>query len=80
MCVCVSQGVSQLPLVVAQFALNGSFLGLHNISDQLLICRDLPPRYRDAWRVGVQYEIDCLVGVASLSPASSDPTFYDLCE
>jgi hypothetical protein len=72
-----SQGVSRLPLMVAMFALNGSFLGLHDVSQQLLICRDLPPRYQDAWKVGVQYEVDCLVGVASLS--SSHLTFLDLC-
>jgi meckelin len=71
-----SQGVSRLPLMVAMFALNGSFLGLHDVSQQLLICRDLPPRYQDAWKVGVQYEVDCLVGVASLS--SSHLTFLDL--
>ena len=73
------QGPHTLPLVVASFSLNGSFLGLHNVSDQLMICRDLPPRYQAAWRVGVQYKVDCLVGVASLSKASSDPIFYDLC-
>lgn len=63
--------------MVATFALNGSFLGLHDITQQLLICRDLPPRYQDAWKVGVQYEVDCLVGVASL--ITSDPSFMDLC-
>lgn len=66
-----------LPLVVATFAFNGTFLGLHNVSDQLLICKELPPRFEAAWNVGVQYEVYCYVGVASLT--SSDPIFYDLC-
>lgn len=68
-----------LSLVTASYAINGEFLGLHNVSDQLLICRDLPPRYNAAWQVGVQYEVDCLVDVASLSQTSSEPIFYDLC-
>lgn len=46
------------------------------MSEQLLICRDLPPRYNAAWKVGVQYEVNCLVNVASLS---QEPIFYDLC-
>ena len=73
------QGPHRLPLVLAPYSLHGAFLGLHNLTDEILVCRDLPPRYEAAWRVGVRYEVECSVGVASLSEDSQEPIFYDLC-
>lgn len=50
-----------LPLVLASFSLNGTFLGLDDgedeLSQQILLCRDRPSRQQEAWRVGVQYRI-----------------------
>lgn len=53
----ILQGVSTLPLVAASYSLNGSFIGLEDVSDQILLCRDPQPRGGAVWRVGVQYNI-----------------------
>ena len=53
------QGTATLPLVLASFSLNGTFLGLEEgvdlLSQRILLCRDNPSRHQAAWRVGVQY-------------------------
>ena len=53
------QGASTLPLVLASFSLNGTFLRLEEeLTQQILLCKDRPSRARSAWRVGVQYYIE----------------------
>jgi len=50
--------MSTLPLVVASFSLNGTFLALQDwSSQQILLCKDLPSQGAAAVRVGVEYHI-----------------------
>ena len=50
------QGSPTLPLVAVSFALNGTLLGVQNISNQILLCQDRPSHTQAAWRVGVAYQ------------------------
>ena len=52
------QGSPTLPLVAVSFALNGTLLGVQNISNQILLCQDRPSHTQAAWRVGVAYQIE----------------------
>ena len=53
------KGTATLPLVLASFSLNGTFLGLdEEETEKIIICRDRPSRSHAAWRIGVQYQIE----------------------
>lgn len=59
-----------LPLVLASFSLNGTFLGLEEeLTQQILLCKDRPSRAGTAWRVGVYYiiRVRCKVQLLILS-------------
>jgi len=73
-----AEGSLTLPLVVVSFALNGTFLGVHNISDQILLCQDRPSHTQTAWRVGVTYQTECALSLSELSTWSNFPVFYDI--
>ena len=46
-----------LPLVVASFSLNGTFLGLTDVDNEIVLCGERPSRLQSAWRVGILYQI-----------------------
>ena len=68
-----------LPLVVAGFSLNGTFLGLTDVDNEIVLCGEHPSRLQSAWRVGVLYQIACTLSVTQLASRFADPVFYDLC-
>lgn len=50
---------TNLPLVILMYSLDGSYLGLKNLTDDILLCKDLPSRTSSAWSVGTIYSIEC---------------------
>ena len=43
---------------MASYSLNGTFLGLTDVRDQIVLCGERPSRLQAAWRVGVDYQIE----------------------
>eukprot|EP00731_Ephydatia_muelleri_P007668 Em0004g6a len=48
-----------LPLVVVLYSLDGLYLGIKNLTDDILLCKDLSSRASSAWSVGTIYSIEC---------------------
>ncbi|RKO82975.1 Meckelin, partial [Blyttiomyces helicus] len=70
-------GVSSLPFVLATYALNGTFLGLQNVSAQLQFCPPTPQS--SGWLLpGYSYAEQCTVQLFGLASDSLDTVFYDL--
>ena len=67
-----------LPLVVVSFALNGSLLGVQNISNEILLCQDRPSHIQAAWRVGVAYQIEVRIDQNSCIPESQQALLFPL--
>ncbi|XP_064401551.1 meckelin-like [Halichondria panicea] len=74
-----AEGVSNLPLWAGSYSLNGTLLGLEELTQQILLCTEPQPRASALWRVGVVYQISCTVSAeALLRKGSNAPVFYEL--
>ncbi|CAD7702541.1 unnamed protein product [Ostreobium quekettii] len=76
-----SGSVSLLPFILSAYALNGSWLGYQNLTDQFQICGAWK-RHSTSWRrFGHNYINDCtlpLAEVGALIEAHGPPVFYEL--
>ncbi|XP_065896707.1 meckelin-like isoform X2 [Dysidea avara] len=73
-----ADGSTHLPLVTAMYSLDGSFITLRDVTDDIIICKDRPSRQQSTFRVGVAYHIECGVAIDKLEYSIEDPVFFDL--
>ncbi|KAJ3154854.1 Meckelin [Geranomyces michiganensis] len=73
-------GVSKLPLVVAAYSLNGTFLGLQEVAAQLQNCAPNPIDHLTSWlSIANEYDTSCAVNLVTLLDNKPPIIFYDLC-
>ncbi|KAI8908826.1 Meckelin [Powellomyces hirtus] len=71
--------VSSLPLVLATYSLNGTFIGLQEVATQLQKCASDPIDQLGVWRnIGHDYDTSCSVNLASLVSKYPSTVFYDM--
>ncbi|KAJ3285757.1 Meckelin [Borealophlyctis nickersoniae] len=72
-------GTNTIPLVLASYALNGTFLGLQNLTTQLQLCTSGPvPEMTDWLQMGHDYEQQCTLNLFKYLNMSTTTIFYDL--
>jgi meckelin len=71
-----SQGTHGLNVVLASYALNGSFLGFQDGSEELMLCDDAYIRSLGYWPVGMTYQQQCNVRIDQLQTKGRTPMFY----
>ncbi|CAG9465619.1 unnamed protein product [Pedinophyceae sp. YPF-701] len=71
-----------LRLKAAAYALDGTYLGLEDVTDQLQVCGDVADKVSDWNRYGVHYNVECRVEVVQLlqrgTARGGGAVFYDL--
>ncbi|KAI8586236.1 Meckelin, partial [Geranomyces variabilis] len=73
------QGVSTLPLVLAAYSLNGTFLGLQEVAAQLQNCASSPIDQLTSWlSIAHDYDTSCAVNLSPLLDNSPPIVFYDI--
>lgn len=68
---------STLRFKLARYAVNGTFLGLDDLSSQLQLCTEHPDKAKSFARFGTYYENKCLIDLNTLLDAP-EPELYDL--
>ncbi|KAJ3164138.1 Meckelin [Geranomyces variabilis] len=72
-------GVSTLPLVLAAYSLNGTFLGLQEVAAQLQNCASSPIDQLTSWlSIAHDYDTSCAVNLSPLLDNSPPIVFYDI--
>eukprot|EP00003_Mantamonas_plastica_P003858 TRINITY_DN13032_c0_g2_i5.p1 TRINITY_DN13032_c0_g2~~TRINITY_DN13032_c0_g2_i5.p1 ORF type:complete len:838 (-),score=230.14 TRINITY_DN13032_c0_g2_i5:794-3010(-) len=69
---------AQLTFVLATYSLNGTFLGMNNLTSELQFCEGKATTLKNFLRFGFSYENECLFDVSSLIPKTNEMRFYDM--
>ncbi|KAJ3024018.1 Meckelin [Thoreauomyces humboldtii] len=77
--VSTSQGATTLPLVLAAFSLNGTFLGLQDVAAQFQNCATDPLDGMSSWlSIGHDYQSACSENLAMTLDTNPETVFYDM--
>lgn len=73
----LTSSYSSLAFVGAKYALNGTYLGLFNVSTEFQFCPDLISL---KWfNAGHNYNVNCNLNIYNLAFSGSETIFYELC-
>jgi len=74
----LSGAASVLTYVLAAYTLNGTFLGLQPLTQQLQLCTGVAKNPAAFLKVGTALKVSCSLQVGALLLAAREPTYYDL--